>query len=49
MFLNISKPIKQTVTIIDRDGNKKTINTRLSKSDIKRYFDAEKVIYNDLN
>tara|TARA_R110000803_G_scaffold5695_2_gene18816 strand:+ start:1848 stop:1991 length:144 start_codon:yes stop_codon:yes gene_type:complete len=40
MYLNISTPIERKVKIIDSNNNQKTIVTKLSNSDIKRYFDA---------
>ena len=44
MFLNISTPIKRSVTFIDSNNIKKTIYTALSYNDIKYYFKAKKII-----
>ena len=44
MFINISTPVKRSVTIIDSNNIKKTIYTALSYDDIRHYFKAKKII-----
>ena len=44
MFINISTPVKRSVTIIDSNNIKKTIYTALSYDDIRYYFKAKKII-----
>ena len=44
MFINISTPVKRSVTIIYSNNIKKTIYTALSYDDIRYYFKAKKII-----
>ena len=44
MFLNISKPIKRNVKFVNQNNEVVSIKTTLSNYDIKKYFNAKKII-----
>jgi hypothetical protein len=44
MFLNISTPIKRNVKFTNKNNQVVSIKTTLSNYDIKKYFNAKKII-----
>ena len=44
MFLNISKPIKRNVKFVNQNNEVVSIKTTLSNYDIKKYFNAKKIL-----